>query len=147
MGQPANVCVMEGLNPVMQPLDIRKEHAIETYKSLIQVSVEGMKLLALLNGGAAVALLAYLGNVAGKLLPLPDMRLPMALFLVGLTLSGFGFLGSYFTQLRLYDESVNQPPTVSFPRWQFFLRFGIGSVALSLGAFAAGSALAVWRFQ
>jgi hypothetical protein len=44
------------LGPIMQPLDIRKEHALETYKSLIQVSVEGMKLLALLNGGAAVAL-------------------------------------------------------------------------------------------
>lgn len=47
-----------------EPLDIRKEHALETYKSLIQTSVEGMKLLTLLNGGAAVALLAYLGNVA-----------------------------------------------------------------------------------
>jgi hypothetical protein len=137
---------MKGLSPV-EPLDIRKEHAIETYKSLIQVSVEGMKLLALLNGGAAVALLAYLGNVAGKSLPPPDMRLPMAFFLVGLVLSGVGFFGSYFTQLRLYDESINQPPTVRFPGWQFFLRFGIWAVLLSLGAFAAGSAVAVWRFQ
>lgn len=132
---------------MMQPPDIRREHAIETYKSLIQVSVEGMKLVAFLNGGAAVALLAYLGNVAGKSLTLPDMRLPMAFFLAGLVFSGFAFLGSYFTQLRLYDESIHQSQTVSSPSWPFWLRFGIVFVLLSLLSFAAGSACAVWRFQ
>jgi hypothetical protein len=54
---------------------IEDEHAIETFKSLILVSLQGLKLLALFNGGAAVALLAYLGNVAGKGLPVPSMRL------------------------------------------------------------------------
>jgi hypothetical protein len=74
--------------------DIQKEHALETYKSLIQISVEGMKLLALLNGGAAVALLAYLGNVAGKGSQTPDMRYPMGFFLAGLVLCGLAFLCS-----------------------------------------------------
>ena len=131
----------------MQPPDIRNEHAVETYKSLIQISVEGMKLLAVLNGGAAVALLAYLGNIAAKSGPLPDMRSPMAFFSAGLFFSGLAFVGSYFTQLRLYDESVRQSTTVSFPRWQFWLRFAIVSVFLSLLCFAAGSVCAVWRFQ
>jgi hypothetical protein len=50
--------------------EISNEHAIETFKSMIQISVEGMKLLGLLNGGAAVALLPYLLAVPGKrLLP------------------------------------------------------------------------------
>ena len=39
---------------------------LETYKSLISLSTEGFKFCALANGGAAVAILAYLGNVAGK---------------------------------------------------------------------------------
>jgi hypothetical protein len=56
----------------------------------------------------------------------------MGFFLGGLVLSGWGFLCSYFTQLRLYDDSVHQAPTVSFPRWQFWLRSGIASVVLSL---------------
>jgi hypothetical protein len=37
-------------------------HYTETYKSLITLSVEGFKFCALANGGAAVALLACLGN-------------------------------------------------------------------------------------
>ena len=34
-------------------VDIEKERAVETFKSLIQISVAGFKMLALLNGGAA----------------------------------------------------------------------------------------------
>src|SRR5216683_3323674 len=65
-------------------VDISKEHAVETFKSLILVSLQGLKLLALFNGGAAVALLAYLGNVAGRGMPVPNMRLPMACYVAGL---------------------------------------------------------------
>ena len=129
------------------PPDIRKEHAIETYKSLVQISVEGMKLLAILNGGAVVALLAYLGNVTAKTGASPDMRAPMAFFLAGLLLIGLAFLGSYFTQLRLYEDSVNQSTAVGAARWHFWLQFGIGAVVLSLVCFAVGSGFAVWRFR
>jgi hypothetical protein len=40
------------------------EHALETFKSLITVSVEGLKTLLLINGGAIVALLAFIGQSA-----------------------------------------------------------------------------------
>jgi len=40
-----------------------EEHALETYKSLIGFGTEGLKAMQLLNGGAIVALLAYLGQV------------------------------------------------------------------------------------
>jgi hypothetical protein len=40
-------------------VDISKEHAVETFKSLVQISLEGLKLLALFNGGAAVAIAGY----------------------------------------------------------------------------------------
>ena len=39
-------------------------HLQETYKSLITISVECLKMLAIVNGGAAVAVLTYLGNLA-----------------------------------------------------------------------------------
>jgi hypothetical protein len=79
-------------------VDISKEHAVETFKSLILVSLQGLKLLAIFNGGAAVALLAYLGNVAGKGLPVPNMRLPMACYVVGLIACGLAFFFGYLTQ-------------------------------------------------
>lgn len=36
---------------------------METYKSIITLSIEGFKFAALANGGAAVALLAYLATL------------------------------------------------------------------------------------
>lgn len=130
----------------MNPPQIQNEHAGETYKSLIQISVEGMKLLALLNGGAAVALLAYLGNLAGKSPSMPDMRCPMGFFLAGLVLCGFCFVTSYLTQLTLYNESLGGPTKRFYQRHKFWLPVAILSVIGSLLAFAFGSYSAVVRF-
>ena len=41
-------------------------HIVETYKGLINLSIEALKALLLINGGAAVAILAYLGNLASR---------------------------------------------------------------------------------
>jgi len=119
-----------------EPLDIGKERAVETLKSLVQISVEGLKLLALLNGGAVVALLAYLGNIAGKSVA-PNMRLPIVLFVVGLCLDGFAFAGSYLTQLWLYNERGSH---------RYFLWSTFALAILSLGFFGAGAYAAAVRF-
>lgn len=126
--------------------DIQREHAIETFKSLIQISLAGLKLLALLNGGAAVALLAYLGNVAGKGLSPADMRLPMGCYLAGLLFCGLAFTSSYLTQFWLYNESMEQPVPGSVSH-QFWLWSGMTLALLSLAAFGLGSYLAAVRFR
>ena len=41
-------------------------HLTETYKTLITLTVEALKMLALVNGGAAVAVLTYLGNLSAR---------------------------------------------------------------------------------
>jgi hypothetical protein len=49
----------------------------ETYKSLITLTVEALKMLALVNGGAAIAILTYVGNLASRQPTpghLPDIR-------------------------------------------------------------------------
>jgi hypothetical protein len=124
-------------------VDISKEHALETLKSLILVSLQGLKLLALFNGGAAVALLAYLGNVAGKGLPVPNMRFPMACYVVGLIACGLAFFFGYLTQFRLYNESMGWSPQRQHVKHQVT---GIIFALLSLAAFAVGSCVAAWCF-
>jgi hypothetical protein len=124
-------------------MDFKEEHAIETFKSLINISLAGLKLLALLNGGAAVALLAFIGNVSGKGLSIPDMRLPMGFFLGGLVFCGIAFLLSYLTQYFLYQE-IRGIKTTSHV---VFLIFAFTFSFLSLAAFASGSLLAMWKFQ
>ena len=122
---------------------IQDEHPVETFKSVITISLESMKLLALFNGGAAVALLAYLGNIASKNVPTPDMRIPMLCYVAGLSACGLAFMLSYFTQLLLYNESIGNREQGPHERARWF---AIGFAVLSLAAFATGSCLAAWRF-
>jgi hypothetical protein len=120
------------------------QHWLETYKSLITLSTEAFKFAALANGGAAVALLAYMGNIAGKGVAAPDMRFPMAAFLAGLFLCGTAMLFGYLTQLKLLDESRGkEKPTV---KHHWLLRTAIALFACSLIAFGYGSWLAVVGF-
>ena len=126
-------------------VDTERDHWLETYKSLITISVEGFKFLALANGGAAVALLAYLGNVAGKGFQTPDMRLPMLAFLIGLGFCAVSMLFSYFTQLRLLNEigaSQTNTGIHQIPLW-----IAVCFFMLSLIAFGVGSWVAVIRFH
>ena len=125
--------------------DIMKEHWLETYKSLITLSIEGFKFSAFANGGSAVALLAYLGNVAGKSVPTPDMRCPMLAFLIGLTTCGLSMLFAYLTQLKLLNEvgrPKKSPITHAWLLWGAIFLF-----ACSIIAFGVGSWQAVIRFH
>jgi hypothetical protein len=117
------------------------EYKNETYKSLIQISLEGFKYLALINGGASVALVTYLTQAA------PNARLdvtsPMACFLAGLVFCGLSFFFAYATQLALFEqaEKLDRPlpykPTI---------RGAVLCSALSLFMFTAGCWLAVRVF-
>jgi hypothetical protein len=123
-------------------------HYTETYKSLITLSVGGFKFCALANGGAAVALLAYLGNVAGKGAATPDMRIPMAWFLAGLALCGLAMFLAYFTQLLLFRETRDAPllGAAARERHRWPHTSSMIAFALSLTAFCVGSWTAVTRF-
>lgn len=61
-----------------------EQHAAETYRSLIAVSVEGFKTLLLINGGAVVAILAYLGQSANGSKVAVHAAWPLGAFVVAL---------------------------------------------------------------
>ena len=125
--------------------DLMKEHWLETYKSLIALSIEGFKFSAFANGGAAVALLAYLGNVAGKSVPTPDMRCSMLAFLTGLAACGLSMLFAYLTQLKLLGEIGRRENPLFTHGW--LLWCAIILFACSVIAFGVGSWQAVIRFH
>lgn len=107
-------------------------HKSETYKSLITISIEAFKFCVLVNGGAVVAILAYLGNVASKMAcTLPDMDSAMYGFLGGLIACSGAIICSYLTQLQLLQE--NKEPHV------FYLWGAMGCVALSISGFIWGA--------
>lgn len=114
----------------------------ETYRSLLKLSTEGFKFCALANGGAAVAILAYLGDIAGKEGSVPDMRCAMLSFLLGLFFCGVAMLYAYLTQLKRLNNLVDGSGTRGDWRLVVSLVFAV----LSLFAFGLGSLLAVTSF-
>ena len=123
-------------------MSIDDDHALETYKSLISFGTEALKALQLLNGGAIVALLAYLGQAK---LPHSTQSIfaPLVLFVVGLSLGTLCFLGAYLTQFALFNESV-RPSGYNGRPHTFWLWCTVIVAGLSLASFVAGAVCGVY---
>jgi len=118
------------------------DHALETFRSLISISVEALKILVLLNGGAIVALLAYLGQVDTRVQLASLVAHPVRVFVVGLVLGALSFVGSYLTQLSLYNETVFRKPQ----RHHWFLCVTLLLGLASIAAFACGAFATIGAF-
>jgi hypothetical protein len=126
-------------------------HLEETYKGLIVLSIEAIKMLALVNGGAAVAILAYLGNIAGHAptVPQPDMIGPLAWFCAGLLAAAITFIVAYQTQLLLFQEESEKADGKSVRRhvrheqgiMLGYLLLLFAAVAFGIGCITAASAM------
>jgi len=123
--------------------EFRKEHAIETYRSLISITLAGLKTLMLINGGAVVALLAFLGQSPQGPALAPRVLWSLGSFVAGVVFCVCAFIGSYQTQFALYNESVSPPRKSGFShmKWQ---RITIGFVLLSCIGFIIGAFSSVW---
>ena len=115
----------------------------ETFRSLVTLATEGFKFCALANGGAAVAILAYLGDVAGRDGALPDLRCAMGSFLFGLFFCGCSMLFAYLTQLKRLNSLAEGKNT----RGDWRLIVSLIFIFLSLSFFGIGSLSAVTSFR
>lgn len=122
-------------------MTFEQDQAIETYKSMITIGTEALKALQLVNGGAIVALLAYLGQDSNPQIA-RGVVLPMSFFVGGLLLGTTAFLWTYLTQFALLNEffETNAPKLPSHTTW---LKLTIGFALLSIICFAIGAFTAV----
>lgn len=119
------------------------ERLTESYKALVTLSVEAFRYLALINGGAIVALLAYLGNVKGN--NLPYLGIPLLWFIGGLVACGIAMVFAYFAQLRLFNDLL---ATGKFSTGhKTTLRLAVLAYIISLSCFSYGAWLAIQAFQ
>ena len=132
--------------PHPTPMSYEEGHAIETFKSLITVSVEGLKTLLLINGGAIVAILAFLGQSQLGATLAPRLSLSVLLFVIGVVTGTLGFGASYKTQYALLNEHF---PARQYQGWrhQSWLRVSFGLALLSIISFASGALLALAAFS
>lgn len=122
-------------------------HAKETYKGLIRLSLSGLRFAIFANGGAAVALLAFLGKEGTAALSLEGARTTMALFIAGVVLGGLAHVTAYLTQLKLYGESACNARETGVLQHRTFLWVTVLLVVASIGVFAAGAWCGVWAIQ
>jgi hypothetical protein len=118
------------------------DQAIETYKSMISIGTEALKALQLINGGAIVALLAYLGQASNGHELAKHVSVPLSFFVAGLLLGTVAFLWTYFTQFALLNEFFDGDAS-RVPKHQFWLGLTVCFAFLSIVAFAIGSFTAV----
>jgi hypothetical protein len=123
--------------------ELQKEHAIETYRSLIRISLAGLKTLMLINGGAVVALLAYLGQSPQGPSLAPRILWSLGAFVLGVIFCVCAFFGSYQTQFALFNETISSTARTEF-RHMTWQRITVAFVSLSCGAFAIGAISSVW---
>ncbi|MEQ1662196.1 MAG: hypothetical protein ABL877_05830 [Thiobacillus sp.] len=114
------------------------ERLTESYKSLVTLSVEAFRYLALINGGAIVALLAYLGNTKDG--EAPELGVPLLWFIVGLVACGFAMAYAYLTQLRLFNDLLlagKFSTAHKLTLWAAMLCYVISLSSFSYGAWLA----------
>lgn len=122
-------------------------HAVETYKSLMQFSGGALKFVLLANGGAAIALLSFVGNLYSKGGMPPDIRLAMILFVIGIVLGGVATVTAYMTQLILYNETLGQLNQDGPRSHGFWLWLSIFLICLGVAVFGAGSLVATFALN
>lgn len=128
--------------------DFKDTHRDEAFKSLVPMSIEVLKICVFLNGGAAVAILAFLGNILSKPNPATGLNLgpSLRLFAGGAVLGSLAFAFAYLCQLALFNEDMGYGPSnPASPRGIRFLLdhrgwlwLAIGCVLSSLGCFLRG---------
>ncbi|MFM0405307.1 hypothetical protein [Paraburkholderia dipogonis] len=119
------------------------DHKIETYKSMISISVEAFKLLALLNGGAVAGIIAAYEKVRAAVDP-GSLKLAICLFVAGLITDGCAFVSSYLTQNVLFNELSGdriKDSHIVHIKWTFAF------VMASLGCFSAGALIAAFNVK
>ena len=129
--------------------DWYKEHRVETYKSMIVVSLEAYKYLALLNGGAAAGMLANSTRLLELIGP-ANFRVSLELFSWGLVSTAVALIFSWLTQNRLHNENLLRSKNVErftrgerpvpYKQWhRLFVRLALVSVMSSVVLFAWGA--------
>lgn len=105
----------------------------------IKFALEGMKVMLLLNGGAAIALLTFLGHSTN--FPLHNAAWSLLAFGAGALFTVIAFFSAYMTQLNYGKEDFDKG---SRPKALWWHNATYVVFALCVGSFIAGLGWACW---
>jgi hypothetical protein len=114
----------------------------EMFKAVLEAGLSALRMLSVINGAAAIAVLAFLGNVLGKgdaphALSVSGMGAAMVIFSVGVGLVGLGIAMRYFSQATYARDFW--PAEDDATRWGNYFKYAaIACAIMSLLAFFVG---------
>ena len=129
----------------------KNQHSIEMVKAVLEAGKSALHSLLLINGGAVVALLGVMSNLAGKpggILLAKYLALPLLEFGIGVLCGALGFAFRYFSQ-AFY--TVSKSDKDKFVTWGDRFRY-LTILAAIAGYILFGFAIAnsynavVWSF-
>lgn len=118
--------------------------SLESFKQVIALGQSTLKAIMLINGGAAVALLAFLGNILSKSHPIVGLHpfaSSMLTFVLGVLLSAVAYALTYLSQLGYSGTKPWQQKTGVV----LHVLTGLTG-AFSMGAFLWGAKIAYHGF-
>lgn len=112
-----------------------KDHQDHVFEGLVPLSQGAMRLAVLVNGGGAVALLAFMGQIYPAAL-VAGLVPAMKLFIGGIVAGGLAHVFAYLTQLALFNEEVERAQPVGHQVW---LNLALTAVLVSIVFFCWGA--------
>jgi hypothetical protein len=129
-GQSIELRKLESQRTLAQ-YDAQTKHSIEMFKSVIESGREALNALVLVNGGAVVALLGFMGATISKGLPQSlglNLTLPILQFGAGVLMGALGFGARYFSQASYASQ-----------RKKWGVSFMLGAIAFAAAGYVSFS--------
>jgi uncharacterized membrane protein YidH (DUF202 family) len=120
-------------------LDMTDWHKKETYKSLIKIGTSALRFVLLANGGAAVAVLAFVGKVYHPSATVPNVAPSLGWFLAGVFIGGIAHFTAYMTQLALYNEDAKRETLRWYQHHEVWLGLSVALVVFGVVCFGIGA--------
>ena len=136
---------VEAVRKFEHEMEVWKVNAPLMFNSVIEAGLSAIKSATLINGGAAVSLLAFLGNLLtkdppyGTTYPIHALSQAMLIFFLGVGFSGVATAARYFSQATY---SSKNECLGDFFRWM-----AIVLALFSFGAFFYGGVQAYFAIQ
>jgi hypothetical protein len=122
------------------------DFSVEVYKSIIERSGQMVRYCFLMNGGAVVALLAFLGQVWGQRVDIDASRINTVVlwFVFGLVAGVVASIADYIALSRLYQEQEHgaRRGVNEWFAWVSLLLVAISLVLFGVGAVLSAEILA-----
>jgi len=150
-GAPAAEQALTEAEHRLEVWKVERGEWVEKVKSAVTASGDALRTLVLINGGASVALLAFLGNVLTREPPrcfvssspsplsVPNAKVAMSTFVFGVAFAGGAGVARYLSMFSFVQNRSK--------REGWFTVIGIALGTLSLFAFLRGGLWAYWAIR